>query len=154
VGVALKHPQLAHQERVFIEHPPENSMASLSFTSTVLNEGTAFIFDSWICIANSSGGFNSHVVDSKKMEASTHNALDEFIDNLNELLLPNLVLQIEKMSIFNVISTHTAPKLVGSDSNQSEGTTESMSLSDLEEDFDLLLKLKDVGATACWGGHF
>jgi hypothetical protein len=29
---------------MFIEHPSENSMASLSFTSTVLDEGTTFIF--------------------------------------------------------------------------------------------------------------
>jgi hypothetical protein len=38
---------------------------------------------------------------------------------------------------------------VGSDSNRCEGTTQSKSLSDLEEDLDFLLKLKDVGATAC-----
>jgi hypothetical protein len=37
---------------VFIEHPLENSMASLSFTSNVLDEGTTFIFGSWICVAN------------------------------------------------------------------------------------------------------
>jgi hypothetical protein len=31
---------------VFIERPLENSMASLSFTSTVLDEGTTLIFGS------------------------------------------------------------------------------------------------------------
>jgi hypothetical protein len=31
---------------MFIEHPLENSMASLSFTSTVLDESTIFIFGS------------------------------------------------------------------------------------------------------------
>jgi hypothetical protein len=41
---------------VFIEYPPENSMASFDFTSAVLDEGTMFIFGSWIYIANSSGG--------------------------------------------------------------------------------------------------
>jgi hypothetical protein len=46
---------------VFIEHLPENSMASLSFTSSMLDEGPIFIFGSWICIANGLGGFNSHV---------------------------------------------------------------------------------------------
>jgi hypothetical protein len=65
------------------------------------------------------------------------------------LLLPDLVLQIEKMSVFDATSTHAAPELVGSNSNRSEGTTQSKSLSDLEEDLDLLLKLKDMGATAC-----
>jgi hypothetical protein len=55
------------------------------------------------------------------------------------------------MSIFNVTSTRDAPELVGLDSIQPEGTTQSKSLSDLE-DLDLLLKLKDVGATTCRGG--
>jgi hypothetical protein len=44
--MAVKHPQLARQVGVFIEHPPENLMASFNFTSAVLDEGTIFIFDS------------------------------------------------------------------------------------------------------------
>jgi hypothetical protein len=44
--MAVKHRQLACQVGVFIEHPLENSMASLSFTSTVLDEGTTLIFGS------------------------------------------------------------------------------------------------------------
>jgi hypothetical protein len=44
VGVAIKHPQLARQVGVFIEHPPKNSMASFSFTNTMPDEGTTFIF--------------------------------------------------------------------------------------------------------------
>jgi hypothetical protein len=120
----------------------------------MLDEDTTFIFNSWICIASSMGGFNSHLVDSRKLEASTptrHSDLDEFIDNLDKLLLLDLVLQIEKMSIFDATSTRAAPELVGLDSNRSEGTTQSESLSDLDEDLDLLVKLKDVGATACRG---
>jgi hypothetical protein len=58
------------------------------------------------------------------------------------------------MSVFDATFTHEEPKLVGSDSNRSKGTTQSKSLFDLEEDLDLLLKLKDVGATACRGGAF
>jgi hypothetical protein len=154
VGVAVKHQQLARQVGVFIEHPPENSMASFNFTSTVLDEGTTFIFGSWICITKGLGGFNSHLANSRKLEASSStqsNDLDEFIDNLNELLLPNLALQIEKMSIFGVTSTRDASYLVGLNSNQSVETTKSKPVSDLEEDLDLLLKLKDMGATACRG---
>jgi hypothetical protein len=41
-------------------------MASLSFTSNVLDEGTTFIFGSWMHVANSMGGFISHLVDSRK----------------------------------------------------------------------------------------
>jgi hypothetical protein len=103
------------------------------------------------------GGFNSHLVDCRELEASAStqsSGLDKFVDNLDELLLLDLVLQIEKMSVFNVTPTRDAPELVGSDSNQSEGTTQSKSLFDLEDDLDLLLKLKDVGATTCWGALF
>jgi hypothetical protein len=52
------------------------------------------------------------------------------------------------MFIFNMTSTHDAPDLFESDSNRSEKISRSKSLSDLEEDLDLLLKIKDVGATA------
>jgi hypothetical protein len=65
------------------------------------------------------------------------------------MLRPNLAQQIEKMSIFNATSTHDAPDLFGLDSNRSEKTSRSKSLADLEEDLDLLLKIKDVGATVC-----
>jgi hypothetical protein len=46
VDVVVKHRQLACQVGVFIEHPPENSMAFFNFTSVVLDEGTTFIFSS------------------------------------------------------------------------------------------------------------
>jgi hypothetical protein len=120
VGVAVKHRQLARQVGVFIEHPPENSMASFNFTSAMLDRGTTFIFGSWICVANGSGGFNSHLANSRELEASSSTRssdLDEIIDNLDKLLLPDLALQIEKISVFDAISTCDAPDLVGLDSN-------------------------------------
>jgi hypothetical protein len=51
---------------VFIEHLPENSMASFDFIRAMLDEGTTFIFGSWICVANGSGGFNSYLVNSRE----------------------------------------------------------------------------------------
>jgi hypothetical protein len=54
---------------VFIEHPLENSMAYFDFTSAMLDQGTTFIFGSWICIANGSGGFNNHLAKTSKLEA-------------------------------------------------------------------------------------
>jgi hypothetical protein len=156
-GVAVKHRQLSRQVGVFIEHPPENSIASLTFTSTVLDESTTFIFGSWICVANGLGGFNSYLADSRKPEASTptrSSDIDEFIDNLDELLLLDLPRQIERTSVFKVTSTRAAPELLGSDSNRSEEVTQSKSPFDLEEDLDRLLKIRDEGAAACWGGVF
>jgi hypothetical protein len=102
-------------------------------------------------------GFNGHLANSRKPEASTptrRSNFDEFIDNLDELLLSDLAGHIERMSVFDATSTHTAPELVGSDSNRSEEATQSNSLSDLEEDLDRLLKIGDEGATACRGPLF
>jgi hypothetical protein len=140
---------------MLIEHPLKNPMASFNFSSAVLDEGTTFTFGSWICLSNGSGVFNSHLANSREPEASSSTPssdLDKFIDSLDDLLLPDLALHIEKMSVFDATSTRDAPDLVGSDSNQSEKTTRSKSLSDLEEDSDLLLKIKDLGATAYRGG--
>jgi hypothetical protein len=119
----------------------------------MLDEDTTFIFGSKICVANVLDGFNSHLANSKESEASSSTLssdLDEFIDNLDDLSFPDLAQQIEKISVFNATSTRDAPNLVGSDSNRFEKTTRSKSFSNLEEDLDLLLKIKDVGTTACW----
>jgi hypothetical protein len=61
------------------------------------------------------------------------------------MLLPNLAQQIEKMSVFNATFTHDASDPFRSDSNRSENTSRSKSLSELEDDLALLLKIKDVG---------
>jgi hypothetical protein len=98
------------------------------------------------------GGFNSHLANPKEPEVSPSTSssdIDDFIDNLDDIPLPDLAQRIEKMSVFNTTSTRDAPDLFGSDSNRSEKTSRSKSLSDLEEDLDLLLKIKDAGATAC-----
>jgi hypothetical protein len=105
VGVAEKHRQLVRQVGVLIEHPPENSMASFNFTSAVLDEGTTFIFGSWICVANSLGGFSSNLVNSKEPEASSSTPSSD----LDKLLLPDLVPQMEKMSIFYATFTRDVP---------------------------------------------
>jgi hypothetical protein len=62
------------------------------------------------------GGFNSHLANSKELEASPSTSssdLNNFIDNLDDMLLPNLIQQIEKISIFNATSTHDTPDLLG-----------------------------------------
>jgi hypothetical protein len=90
-GKVVKHRQLACQVGVFIKHPSENSIASFSFICTMLDEGTTFIFGSWICVANGSGGFNSHLADSRKPEAfaaTRQSNLNKFIDNLDEFCTP------------------------------------------------------------------
>jgi hypothetical protein len=94
-------------------------MAYFHFTSTMLDECTTFIFGSWICIANDSGGFNSHLANSRESEtpaAAQHSNLNKFIDNLNETLLPDLAREIEEESAGDVTSTRAALGLLGLDS--------------------------------------
>jgi hypothetical protein len=88
-------------------------MTPFRFTSTMLDEGTTFIFGSWICIANSLGDFNGHLADSRKLEGSTGNQCSD----LDELLLPDLAVEIERVFVFDASSTLAAPGPLGSDSN-------------------------------------
>jgi hypothetical protein len=79
---------------VFTEHPPENSMASFDFTSAVLDEGTTFIFGSWVCIANGSGGYNSRLADTKEPEVPTtpsHRDANDVADGLNGIQFSDLI---------------------------------------------------------------
>jgi hypothetical protein len=71
---------------VFVEHPLENLMASFNFISALLDEGTTFIFGSWNCVATGSCGFNSHLANSKKLEASSSTPSG----NLDDMLRPDL----------------------------------------------------------------
>jgi hypothetical protein len=82
---------------VLIEDPLTNSMASFNFTSAVLDEGIMFIFGSWVCITNVLGGFNIHLANPREpeMPATTRcSDLDEFVRNLDEMLLPDIAREI------------------------------------------------------------
>ena len=37
-------------------------MASFNFGFPAIDAGTTFVFGSWVCIANGSGGFSSHLI--------------------------------------------------------------------------------------------
>jgi hypothetical protein len=55
---------------------------------------TIFIFGSRICIANGLGGFNSHLANSRELEASTPTSscdIDEHADNLGKIQISDLI---------------------------------------------------------------
>jgi hypothetical protein len=61
-------------------------MASFNLT-VVLEEGTGFVFGSWVCIANGFGNFDRHLVNPREPEASTPTSscdIDELINNLGK----------------------------------------------------------------------
>jgi hypothetical protein len=89
---------------VRIEDPPANSMASFKFTSVMLPEGTTLVFGSWVCVADSAGDFRRLTIDvmkPKSLTASFHSELDEFVDNLDDLLTHGSAMKIKEESVFN-----------------------------------------------------
>jgi hypothetical protein len=122
-GQAVKHRQLARQVGVRIEDPPVNSMASFKFTSAVLPEGTTLIFGSWVYVVDGTGDFHRLTIDvmkPKTLVASFHNELNEFVNNLNDLLTHGSARKIEEESIFNMTPPRVAKTTLGSDSLQSK----------------------------------
>jgi hypothetical protein len=89
VGLKVKHRQLVRLVGVIIDDPQKNSMATFNFTSTVLNEGTTFIFGLWVCVVDGTGNFCWHLIDDMKPKASAasqRSGLNEFIDKLDKTL--------------------------------------------------------------------
>jgi hypothetical protein len=105
----------------------------------------------------------------KTLAASSHSELDEFVDNLDDLLTHGSARKIEEESVFNATPPRAATTTLGSDSLQSQdlrsqsrlgpcnSATEpqeannSESLSTLEKDLDFLLQIGKPEATACRG---
>jgi hypothetical protein len=56
----------------------------------------------------------------KTLAASFHSKLDEFVDNLDDLLTNGSARKIEEESVFNTTPPHAATTTLGSDSLQSE----------------------------------
>jgi hypothetical protein len=53
--------------------------------------------------------------EAKGVYSTRRSNLDEFVDNLDEMLLPDLAKQIEEQSVLDTTSIRAAPGLLGSD---------------------------------------
>src|SRR5579859_5474025 len=62
-----------------------------NFTDSVLEEGTAFLFGSWLCVADGAGGFSSYLAYSASTStlppASSPEASDDLTDKLGDLAI-------------------------------------------------------------------
>jgi hypothetical protein len=144
-------------------------MASVKFTSVVPPQGTTFIFGSWVCVADGAGDFCRFTIDVMKpkiLAASFHSDLDEFIDNLDDLLTHRFATKTEEESVFNATPPRAATTMLRSDPLQSDNlhnrsrlglrnsatehqeANNSESLSALEKDLDYLLQIRKPEATA------
>ena len=99
-----KHQQLERQVG-----DSASSMAIFGFSTMTPPRGATFIFGSWVCVANGSGGFNSHLTNTPTPKISTledSNKLARSHDR-GVMLLPDLVKEIETKLENNSSSTRT-----------------------------------------------
>ena len=78
-------------------------MASFDFDVPAISAGTTFIFSSWSCTADGSGGFVSHLIDATNMKASQHEEPSETTSA--GILLPQLTEKSKRMSLSDTTST-------------------------------------------------
>ena len=70
-------------------------MVSFEFSFLAINAGTTFVFGSWVCIANGSGGFSSHLINPASTETPRREQLGEITSA--EILLPGIAKGIENL---------------------------------------------------------
>ena len=60
-------------------------------------QGATFVFGSWVCIANGSGGFDSHIINPPTLKATSSESSSKFagLDDHGVMLLPDLAKEIE-----------------------------------------------------------
>ena len=79
-------------------------MASFDFSSPAIDAGTTFIFGSWVCIADGSGGFSSHLINPTSARTPRQEQLGEIASA--EILLPGIAKEIESLSLSDPTPTH------------------------------------------------
>ena len=82
----------------------KNLMASFEFSSPAIDAGTTFIFGSWVCITNGSGGLSSHLINPASTKTPRREQLGEI--TFAEILLPGIAKEIENLSLSDPTPTH------------------------------------------------
>jgi len=84
-------------------------MATFAFSTMAFPQGTTSVFGSWVCVANGSGGFDSHLTNSIEPEAITLESRNAIAgsDDHGDMLLPDLAKEIEQKLDVNLSSTQT-----------------------------------------------
>ena len=65
----VKHRQLAPTVGLLAKDLQKNSIAHFNFGFPAIDTGTTFVFGSWVCITNGSGGFYSHLINLTSTKA-------------------------------------------------------------------------------------
>jgi len=125
--------------------------------------GATFIFGSWVCIANGSGGFNSHLTNSPMLKSSASEDSNKLARSHDRgvMLLPDLAKEIKPKLENNSSSTRTQIDLkpkstrIGTSFAQpvlelcnSSSVYKQMIRSIYESSLDRLLHIKNQSVTA------
>jgi hypothetical protein len=72
-------------------------------------QGATFVFGSWVCVANGSGGFDSHLTKPPTLKATSSESANKLAGSINHgvILLPDLAKEIEMKLEDNSGSTRT-----------------------------------------------
>ena len=103
-----KHRQLARQVGDSASSSA-SSMATFAFSTMTPPRGVTFIFGSWVCVANGSGGFDSHLTNSPTPKSSTSEDPNKLARSHDRgiMLLPDLAKEIKSKLEINSSSTRT-----------------------------------------------
>ena len=103
-----KHRQLARQVGDSVSSSA-SLMATFAFSTMAPSQGVTFIFSSWVCIANGSGSFDSHLTNSPTLKIITSEDPNKLagLDDHGTMLLPDLAKEIEAKLEDNSSSTRT-----------------------------------------------
>ena len=84
-------------------------MANFASNTVALPQGATFVFGSWVCIANGSSGFDSHLANPITLEAISSESCNDLSrsDDHGDMLLPDLAKEIEQKLEDNSGSTRT-----------------------------------------------
>ena len=103
-----KHRQLARQVGDSASSSA-SSMATFTFSTMAPPQGATFGFGSWVCVANGSGSFNSHLTNSPTLKITTSESSNRLAgsDDHGVALLPDLAKEVEMKLEDNSSSTRT-----------------------------------------------
>ena len=103
-----KHRQLARQVGDSVSSSA-SSMATFAFSTMAPPQGATFVFGSWVYVAISSGGFDSHLTNSPTLKITTSEDSNKLagLDDRGIMLLPDLAKEIEAKLEDNSSSTRT-----------------------------------------------
>ena len=84
-------------------------MATFAFNTMAPPQGATFVFSSWVCVANGSSSFDSHLADLHTLRATSLESFNKLVgsDDHGIMLLPDLAMEIEMKLEDNSGSTRT-----------------------------------------------